>query len=619
MRLLNTRTLELQSFIGVRPPYAILSHCWEEEEVLFADFLDLESARKKKGFAKVEKTCEQAARDGFDHVWIDTCCIDKSSSAELSEAINSMFAWYKGSGICYAYLADVDGPEDFDSSKWFTRAWTLQELLAPNAFKEEQKNGMVFFSRQWTKLGTKAGLSRRIAYIAGIDREFLEGKNFDSASVSMRMSWAADRQATRAEDIAYSLLGIFDVNMPLLYGEGKLKAFRRLQEEIMKISEDETLFAWESAEFEQEASANVLASDPKDFSEAKNLVPYTSDDAVAPYSLTHRGLRIWLQLFRLSELEKTTQDKIQWGIRPLRSPIMIWSGSEFVWAILKCHAAHDYGHLVGIPLQHLQADIYVRAASSSVVLIPRIFSLSSALENEKEIYIRNSRVQSITSSVQRRLGFLIRHLPKGVEVSNTSYPTEAWKPEDKILQIDGQHQDGDSWHASIMLILSMSSGSSGSQSAVRLSLGCMKTPTSKTPRPWCCLDDEPRWWGSVDLWAFHKEASSKTPRYEMVSGKAIHSQQQYPRLRVVIQADKVLGQRMFIVDVEQAQSNEGLAVPEKTNQENPSSSDVEDTAPTSQPIIRPDDSRKSVRWDELEVRDPKAELRESMSAPTVAT
>jgi len=111
---------------------------------LFADFTNLEEARKKAGFTKVEKTCEQAADDGLDHVWIDTCCIDKSSSAELSEAINSMFAWYTDSSIYYAYLADVDNPVDFDSSKWFARAWTLQELLAPSAIKEEQKSGMVF-------------------------------------------------------------------------------------------------------------------------------------------------------------------------------------------------------------------------------------------------------------------------------------------------------------------------------------------------------------------------------------------------------------------------------------------------------------------------------------------
>ena len=123
MRLLDVRTLTLTSYYDNIPRYAILSHCWEKEEVVFSDLSDLETAKTKRGFSKIGKTCAQAIKDGFDYCWIDTCCIDKSSSAELSEAINSMFDWYKNSGKCYAYLADVQGPEDFSRSKWFTRAW----------------------------------------------------------------------------------------------------------------------------------------------------------------------------------------------------------------------------------------------------------------------------------------------------------------------------------------------------------------------------------------------------------------------------------------------------------------------------------------------------------------
>ncbi|KAF2633882.1 HET-domain-containing protein, partial [Macroventuria anomochaeta] len=223
MRLLNTCTLGLESFVGDYPPYAVLSHCWGEQEIMFSDVLNLAEAKKKQGFDKVEKTCEQAVRDGFDYVWIDTCCIDKSSSAELSEAINSMFAWYKGSSKCYAYLSDVDGLDGFARSKWFTRAWTLQELLAPSHLQNGGKSGMDFFSSHWVKLGSKSDLSNMIKDICGIEKEYLEGQSIYSASISMRMSWAAERKATRSEDIAYSLLGLFDVNMPLLYGEGKLK------------------------------------------------------------------------------------------------------------------------------------------------------------------------------------------------------------------------------------------------------------------------------------------------------------------------------------------------------------------------------------------------------------
>jgi len=301
MRLLDARTLELKTFVDHIPPYAILSHYWEDEEVQFSDLADLEQAMKKKGFAKIERTCELAIMDGLDFAWVDTCCIDKSSSAELSEAINSMFAWYRYSQQCYVYLADVgfegafaEGQSAryrfaFSRSRWFKRAWTLQELLAPGNFHPDKDPheynrfvsmktpsgryyDMKFYSRDWQLLGRKVNLGRQISKITGIPMEYLDGQSLETASISMRMSWAAERQATRPEDIAYSLLGIFDVNMPLLYGEGRTKAFRRLQEEIIKISEDETLFAWEDpyrwekpyrsmASYRtNELSADVLAS-----------------------------------------------------------------------------------------------------------------------------------------------------------------------------------------------------------------------------------------------------------------------------------------------------------------------------------------------------------------------
>lgn len=173
---------------------------------------------------------------------INRCCIDKTSSAELSEAINSMFRWYQNAQACYAYLADVSSdsgpsqePSEFSKSRWFTRGWTLQELIAPS--------NVVFYSRDWHILGTKDQLADLLERITRIDCETLRGQDLQFVSVSKKMSWAAHRKTSRVEDIAYSLLGIFDVNMPLLYGEGK-KAFLRLQEEILKVSNDQTLFAW---------------------------------------------------------------------------------------------------------------------------------------------------------------------------------------------------------------------------------------------------------------------------------------------------------------------------------------------------------------------------------------
>ncbi|KAF2028096.1 HET-domain-containing protein [Setomelanomma holmii] len=217
MRLLHATTQEFHEFVGTDiPAYAILSHRWEDEEVTYQEVKnELQKAKKKKGFEKVQQCCTHALKEGLDYVWVDTCCIDKSSSAELSEAINSMYQWYRLSTVCYAFLSD--------DSRWWTRGWTLQELIAPQIVK--------FFGsglRNWIRIGGKRSLLSAVADRTGIDREILRGADPKVCSVSMRMSWASGRETSRPEDMAYSLIGIFGVNMPLLYGEGT-KAFVRLQ------------------------------------------------------------------------------------------------------------------------------------------------------------------------------------------------------------------------------------------------------------------------------------------------------------------------------------------------------------------------------------------------------
>ncbi|KZM21955.1 uncharacterized protein EKO05_0005039 [Ascochyta rabiei] len=566
MRLLDTHTLKLESFVDEHPPYAILSHCWEDEEVIYSDLLDLPKAKMKKGFSKVEKTCQQAVKDDYDYVWIDTCCIDKSSSAELSEAINSMFAWYRRSGKCYAYLADVSERKDITRSRWFSRAWTLQELLAPSSIQNEGRVGMEFFSCHWEPLGSKSGLSNFIAGVTGIGVEYLEGKSISAASISMRMSWAAERHATRAEDVAYSLLGIFDVNMPLLYGEGKLKAFRRLQEEIMKISEDETLFAWESTEFNIGASsADVLASDPRDFGEARNLISFASDDPVIPYAMTHRGLRIWLQLFRFDDFSEGVSPGLSQSVRPLRSPVMIWSSHDLVWAILRCHVVHDFHHFVIIPLKHLAADIYVRDTSTNVALLPTI-SITRPIP-EKELYIRNSRTQSISNSVQRRFGFLIRNIPEGLQISRTSCPTTAWNPKDKILQGEKNTSNERFWHASLLLTFQSSEKFLPFKYGVCLSLGCISEPGYKEPKPWCHLDDTVRYTNDIDLVSFHNGTCSMEERREVAQYHDAYWTKDNASLRVVINEKKVFGQRMFVVDLDYPGGSNTLDAPEITTRE----------------------------------------------------
>jgi hypothetical protein len=431
MRLLDVRTLQLESFFRGPEPYAILSHVWRDEEVLFSDLADLENARKYKDFSKLEKACKQAIKDGFNYIWIDTCCIDKSSSAELSEAINSMFAWYRDSDMCYAYLDDVgsDG-SNLAASRWFTRSWTLQELLAPRSHQSDDRPGVVFFSRDWETVGNKAGLSDSLASITGIEKEYLQGKSLNEASISMRMSWAAHREATRAEDVAYSLLGIFDVNMPLLYGEGKVKAFRRLQEEIMKISEDETLFAWDRM---KPTATGVLASEPKEFSGARYLVPWLSDDPVIPHTMTHRGLRIWLQYFRMEELRELRST----AGRALLTALVSQSGSmpdsirmQIVWAVLRCHVVHDFTQVVLLPLRHVVADIYLRAHDAHIALLPTIACRTLENRPPREIYVRNIPTADTTP---RRYGILVRTLPEDVNITEI-IPAECWDSKDKILQ-----------------------------------------------------------------------------------------------------------------------------------------------------------------------------------------
>jgi hypothetical protein len=232
MRLLHADTIGLQEFPENEiPPYAILSHTWEKDEVSFQDMQEGDPTGKE-GYIKIKYACEQALSQKLEYVWVDTCCIDKRSSSELSEVINSMFRWYRNARTCYAYLVDVppdpsfeSGKSPFRESRWFTRGWTLQELIAPRY--------VIFWSRDWTYLGSKGELGAILTEITGIDDITLRGGSLGQESVAKRMSWASKRVTTRKEDIAYCLLGIFGVNMPMLYGEGD-KAFIRLQEEIIK-------------------------------------------------------------------------------------------------------------------------------------------------------------------------------------------------------------------------------------------------------------------------------------------------------------------------------------------------------------------------------------------------
>ncbi|OLN97215.1 Vegetative incompatibility protein HET-E-1-like protein 3 [Colletotrichum chlorophyti] len=224
MRLISTSDLTRHSFPDNDiPPYSILSHTWGSEEVSHQQMLNIkDEVRSLEGYEKISACAEISRAMGYDYTWVDTCCIDKTSSAELSEAINSMFAWYQNSGVCLVYLEDFhwDGMSYVTRKhRWFTRGWTLQELIAPRHVE--------FYSASWTRFGDKRTDWRGLHRLTSIDPTVLRTGHTEGMSVAEKMRWAAHRTTTRIEDMAYCLLGIFGVNLPLIYGEGE-KAFQRL-------------------------------------------------------------------------------------------------------------------------------------------------------------------------------------------------------------------------------------------------------------------------------------------------------------------------------------------------------------------------------------------------------
>jgi len=240
LKAIDQGGFSLHDFHDSLPPYAILSHTWEanDQEVKLEDIRH-RSGLHKTGYKKIEFCAQQARKDGLDYFWVDSCCINQDSSAELTEAINSMFRWYQDAVKCYVYMADVSATEIptasssgqascFVRSRWFTRGWTLQELLAPNS--------VGFFNKDGVCLGDKVQLRDLIQQATGISNQILEGQPPTLVGIEERLSWIANRNTTKSEDTIYSVLGIFEAFMPPIYGEGAVNAFRRLAEEIEKSS-----------------------------------------------------------------------------------------------------------------------------------------------------------------------------------------------------------------------------------------------------------------------------------------------------------------------------------------------------------------------------------------------
>ncbi len=290
IRLLNAKSMEFKMFGGSSsrkvPPYAILSHVWckdDDHEIIYQDMMAVRTHKRRdvRGFEALDLTDDagdvrashskimghlaNAVRCKIEWVWIDSCCINKHNHSELSSAINSMFTWYQNAARCFVYLADVTKsvlPSRSQQIEWFTRGWTLQELLAAGW------ETTAFFNRDWRLLGSKRDLMTEICQRSRIAPEHLE--DYTLACAAVKLSWAADRQTSFEEDRVYSLLGLFDnMEMDTRYGSGReQRVWREFQEKIIATTRDESIFAWQLG---NDQPCGILAPSIDCFRESGNL------------------------------------------------------------------------------------------------------------------------------------------------------------------------------------------------------------------------------------------------------------------------------------------------------------------------------------------------------------
>lgn len=435
MRLINVQTGVFEEFIGRNiPKYAILSHTWEEEEVSFK-MMSTEPCQMMVGYRKIAMSCTLALNAGLGYTWIDTCCIDKSSSAELTEAINSMFRWYQRSEICYVFLSDLEASASLDSAlekcRWFTRGWTLQELIAPR--------NVLFFDKDWNYRGSKQSLVCDIARITGISAAILEGAQLlSTVVVAQKMAWAAHRETTRIEDTAYCLLGIFNVNMPLLYGEED-KAFRRLQEEIIRSTADLSIFAWtrpDTAGLPQNttrrAFCGVLADSPACFAECLSATRIARQE-MREVTFSNAGVKLRA---RIHYYRSYADDK---------------RGYQYVWR-LDC--ARDGITNLGVRLRKFGPDQFVREDPWS--LLSCSGSLYSGIPRERYFV---SEFPDQPPGVALSTHFIAQARASGLQMQLTenlyligSWPRARYDGEDQLFYTNTENE-GDSAIARICISL----------------------------------------------------------------------------------------------------------------------------------------------------------------------
>lgn len=443
MWLINTHTEKIQFVADPElHQYAILSHTWRREgEPTFQDYRSpaissppSSSARragshngrvvKDARFSKVRETCRLARARNIPYAWVDNVCIDKSSSAELTEAINSMFRWYKNAAVCFAYLADLPvGPKkDLQSSMrlchWFTRGWTLQELVASKTVE--------FYDETWNLRGDKLELCELLSDITRIDEDVLRDSSLlRNIPVARRISWASRRQCTRIEDVAYSLFGLFDIHMPLIYGEGD-KAFMRLQEAIAQDTTDLSLFAWTSLDnnYKRQNYHGLFARSPMDFMNCDKLLRILSPVTLTEeYAITNKGIRLTA---RMNEGETPHGEKdFLLNLNCLDSSRQQLDGMHSIVFIRLVRTPYGFvRHWAGTPV--LVSAGSVQPSAPKTIYVPKIITPAES----KDLVMRLS--QRFHVDINNKTGFVISY--------TRQYPMHLWEPEKRAFMTDGNER-----------------------------------------------------------------------------------------------------------------------------------------------------------------------------------
>ncbi|KAL3252186.1 hypothetical protein ABHI18_010220 [Aspergillus niger] len=461
MRLINVNTLKLEEFYGDVPRYAILSHTWgaDHEELSFRE-ITRKNLKKEDLPFKLQNT----------------------NLTELSEAIVSMFQWYKKAAVCYAYLADVTREDNyfpltqFCSCRWFQRGWTLQELLAPD--------NLHFFDSVWHDIGTKANKSNIIDSKIGIPRRFLQGAPLSEASVAQRMFWASKRVTKREEDIAYCLLGIFDVTMPMIYGEGGDRAFTRLQRKIMRNSRDESILAWGISSPEhylsnsenKSLSAGVLAASPANFEGCQDIVS--------------RG----------NQIGSPCTFQIEGGF--VRVNISLLQDENGLFGLLNCGLPNPKT-VVAIPLSKSQSDGYLRPQDHCAVIYDSIATKTSA----QPVYILTERhIERPPTASYNNYFFVEDPIEMGLELIEVE-PPDRWLKDRSIITTSNDHAVQKLWArfrshgkdpSDFLVLLEYSSQNSQAQARRHMMISSRATS----------LQDLAQGSGSIRQGAFDKQCAS---------------------------------------------------------------------------------------------------------------